>query len=61
VRPEELVNEKFPMIPPEIEPDTFRHVVQCLNQLRLRVLEKKTYPYCTNLFIQRCHPNEVLQ
>ena len=50
------------MIPPGIEPATFWLVVQCLNQLCLRVLEKKHRLFlCSNLFNQRSQTSEVLQ
>jgi len=38
-----------------MEPASFRLVVQCLNHLRLQVLEKKHHlRFCSNLFNQRC-------
>ena len=37
VRPEGVCQCKIPMIPPGIEPTTFRIVVQCLNHLRHRL------------------------
>jgi hypothetical protein len=44
------------------EPDTFRFVAQCLNQLRLLVLEEQHHLiFCTNVFNQLCQPSEVLQ
>jgi hypothetical protein len=37
VRPKGLYEWRIPMTPSEIKPATFRHVMQCLNQLRHRV------------------------
>jgi len=41
VRPKGLCQGKIPMIPPGIEPATFRFIAQCLNQLRHRVPPKR--------------------
>jgi hypothetical protein len=40
-RPTGLCKRKIPMTPPGIETATFWLIVQCLNQLCLRVLQKK--------------------
>jgi hypothetical protein len=45
LRPTGFCTWKIPVIPPEIEPATFRLLVQCLNQLCPRVLEKKNINY----------------
>jgi hypothetical protein len=44
------------------KPATFQFVAQCLNHLRLRVLDEYHHLiFCSNVFNQRCQPSEVLQ
>jgi hypothetical protein len=47
VRPEGLHQWKITITPSEIEPATFRLVVQCLNQLRLRLPTNYRQHKCT--------------
>jgi hypothetical protein len=48
------------MTPPEIEPATFRLVVQCLKQLCLRVLEKKHQLFFSSDLFNHLYQNSAV-
>ena len=51
VRPEGICKWKIPMTPPGIEPATFQLVAQCLNQMRLHVLEKHPFFFLAHIYL----------